>query len=55
MKVGIYTRDSEVAGKRVHRIKVEGTKNSIIVNDEELAHIANYAIDLLDEFHPIDA
>lgn len=55
MKVGIDTRLSDVAGKRVHRIKVEGTRNSIIVNDEELAYIADYAIDLLDQFDPVDA
>lgn len=54
MKVGIYTRNSEIAGKRVHRIKVEGTKNSIIVNDEELAYITNYGINLLDEFEEAD-
>lgn len=54
MKASINTRYSDRAGKYVHRIKIEGTKNSIIVNDEELAFIANYAIDHLEDFEVVE-
>ena len=48
MAVDFVTRYSEKVGKRVHRIKVVGSRNSVIVNDEELAAIADYADSILD-------
>lgn len=42
MSVNIESRWNSNLGKRVHRIKIDGTSRSMILNDEEMNQIQQY-------------
>lgn len=42
MSVNIEARWNPNLGKRVHRIKIDGTSRSMILNDEEMNQIQQY-------------
>lgn len=47
MNVTINTRFSAKANKRIHRVGVQGTAHSFLVNDDDLAELVSLAQEVL--------